>query len=61
MDRSLSGSVVMPPWRALGPVPSWGACCSAGYTDDGAWMASSVDNGSEGKLQCIQGGGPVVD
>ena len=59
MGRCPPGSAVRLLWRAPGPAPSWGAARLVGYTDEGAWRASSADTGIGGKPRCTPGGGPA--
>lgn len=59
--RFQSGSAVMLPPRAWGPVLGWGAGWWAGCTGVGAWRASSADTVSGGRPRCTRAGAPAQD
>lgn len=47
--------------RGQGPALGWGAGWLAGYTGEGAWKESSVDNVTGGRPRCIQEEGPAQE
>lgn len=57
----LSGFAVRQLQRGQGPALGWGEGWLAGYTDEGAWRGSSVDNVTGGRPQCTQEEGPAQE
>lgn len=55
----LSGSAGRPLWRGQGPALGLGEDWLVGYTGEGAWRGSSVDNVTGDRPRCTQEEGPA--